>query len=304
MKQFILLLLATVLALTLVSCAQNPDSASSFSGSPDGSNGKNFITFLLRLNDGGRISPGGYYVILLNSNVQAIEVTTPAPTLMQSGSPLMGTWWQATSGFTVFRACPGPGMISYPPPVLMNIPRYHLITAPWPILFKLNDSSVIFNQYISNRFTATAITTDTYQNALLGRTLDCMGPGPDISQNDEYTTFFDKTTGLMDPKPPNYPQDALYDWTPKGDLPSDFPYINFDMRVSRSTSNRGATCNAGHDSFLGIGTYGDRFMGKGLQGELEPEFLLFTAVDEPGQEVMTFLGDAESWYVYFLFIMS
>jgi hypothetical protein len=229
MKQYILLLLAAVLALALVSCAQNPDSSSSFSGSPDGSNGKNYITFLLRLNDGGRISPGGYYVILLNSNVQAIEVTNPGTYTDAIRLSIDGN--MAASFYWLHRipSVPGPG---YDFVTTARLDEYAQISSDYRSVaytFKLNDSSVIFNQYISNRFTTSAMTTDSYQNALLGRALDTMGPGPDISQNDEYTTFFDKTTGLMDPKPPNYPQDSLYDWTTKGDLSSDFPYINFDI---------------------------------------------------------------------------
>jgi len=56
-----------------------------------------------------------------------------------------------------------------------------------------------------------------------------MGPGPDITHNEQYTVFVDKSLGVINPKPPTYPQDPLFDWVTHGDLPSDFPYANFDL---------------------------------------------------------------------------
>jgi hypothetical protein len=229
MKRFFFLLFLAGCALFISGCAQGPDSGSSFSGSAGGGATKDNLVFLQRINDSGRINTGGSYVILLNAQVQAIEVTNPGTytdAIKFYYDPNLGPSY---AWLHRIPSVPGPG---YDFVSTARLDEYAQVSSDFRSIsytFKLNDASVIFNQYISNRFTAQAITTDTYQNAILGRVIDAMGPGPDITHNEQYTVFVDKSLGVISPQPPSYPQDPLFDWVTHGDLPSDYPYANFDL---------------------------------------------------------------------------
>lgn len=225
----VLTILAVAAVLLTVSCASGPESGSSSSTGSTSGDSKEYISFMLRLNDAGKISSGGYYVILLNSSVESIEVTNAGTytdvirLVYDAGIGYINTWYHRIP------SVPGPG---YEFVNAARLDEYAQVSSDGRSVsytFKTKDSSVIFNQYISTRFTCHAMTTDTYQNAILGRTLDTLGPGPDITQNDLYTIFVTKFTGPEKPLPPNYPQDNLFDWCTKSDLPSDFTYENFDI---------------------------------------------------------------------------
>lgn len=221
--------LSLILLFSLYSCAQGPDSSSPSKPGSGGSQAFDNITFTLRINDAGKLSSGGYYIILLNSNDQAIEVTNPG-----TYTDAIRFYLDPNSGYTYtwfhrVQSVPGPGYEFVSTARIDEFAQISSDSRALSYLFKLKDSTCIFNQYIFNRFTAHVVTTDTYQSAILGRTLDTLGPGPDITHNDEYTVFVSKALGPENPLPPNYPSDNLYDWDTKSDLPADFPYINFDI---------------------------------------------------------------------------
>ena len=223
-------LIIFALLFLMSSCAQQPDSLSSSSSSSDGTTTPQYISFTLKINDAGRIAEGGYYIILFNCEVDGIEVTnagTFSDGIRLYVDPMLGPthYW-----FHRIPSVPGPG---YDMVLIARIDEYAQIAADWRSVtytFSTTDSSVIFNQYILNRFTAHAMTTDNYANSVIGRIFDTMGPGPDISQNIEYTAVVAKDFGVEHPYPPNYPSDTLFDWAVKDDLPLDFPYVNFDIQ--------------------------------------------------------------------------
>ncbi|MDQ7823833.1 MAG: hypothetical protein RDV48_13625 [Candidatus Eremiobacteraeota bacterium] len=228
MKNYLSLASAFMLLLLLVSCAQGPSGQSFSQGGSTAD--KNYITFTLTFNETGSIASNGYYLIMLNSEAQPIEVTntgTYTDALRLYNDPLAGPTYYWLHRIP---SVPGPG---YEFVYTARIDQYAQISSDSRTLsftFSTKDSSVIFNQYIFNRFTAQALTTDNFSSAMIGRTLDTMGPGPDITHSDLYTVMVNKTTGPENPLPPNYPDDELYDWATKGDLPADFPYVNFDIK--------------------------------------------------------------------------
>ena len=72
MKRYFALLFPVIL-MTLCSCAQ--DSESPGTAGQTSAQGKQYISFTLKINDAGILSTGGYYIILFNSKVNGIEVT-------------------------------------------------------------------------------------------------------------------------------------------------------------------------------------------------------------------------------------
>ncbi len=226
----LLTFLALAAVLLTVSCASGPESGSTSSSTgQSGGESKEYISFMLQLNDAGKISSGGYYAILLNSSVEAIEVTnagTYTDVIRLNYDPGLG---YANAWYHRIPSVPGPGY------EFVNTARLDEYAQVSPdgrsvtYTFRTKDTSVIFNQYMLSRFTCHAMTTDIYQNSILGRTLDTLGPGPDITHNDLYTIFVTKFTGPEKPLPPSYPQDNLFDWATKSDLPADFNYESFDI---------------------------------------------------------------------------
>ena len=63
----------------------------------------------------------------------------------------------------------------------------------------------------------------------MGRVLDTLGKGPSVDQNSLYTLYINKGSGVVNPQPPGYPGDPLEDYATHSDLPSDYPYSNFDI---------------------------------------------------------------------------
>lgn len=230
MKKLLLLILYSLVIVQLTSCAQGPDPGST-QNSTGNSGNASYVQFLLKINDAGKLNSQGYYVILFNSEVQPIEATnagTFTDGIRMQIDPNFGPqhYW-----FHRIPSVPGPG---YDLVLIARVDEYAQISSDWRTVtytFKLDDSSVIFNQYIFSRFTAHAMTTDIYMNSVLGRVIDCMGPGPDISQNSQYTVYANRYTGVENPRPPSYPVDPLYDWCTINDLPVDFPYFDYDIET-------------------------------------------------------------------------
>jgi len=193
-----------------------------------------FIVFELEVNPKGGIDfdGRGYYAILFNSQAQAIEVTNPET-------------------FTDFIRYDGMNFLWFhrqdnvPPPGYSwvsagNINRYCGVSSDnrkLTVVFNLDDPGIFFNQYLANPcFTMQAVTSDTYKSSIIGRTIDTMGPGPDIIENSLNTVYVSRELGVLSPYPAFYPMDPLKDWITVKDLPPDFPYPDFDLfrlRVDR-----------------------------------------------------------------------
>jgi hypothetical protein len=230
-QRLVSLLLSISILLLLNSCAQGPETSPSTApgGGGETPQARQFISFTLRLNDAGRLSSGGYYIILFNAEVGAIDVTnagTFTDGIRLSIDPALGPshYW-----FHKIPAVPGPG---YDMVLVTRVDEFATISPDQRSVtytFNTTDSSIIFNQYLTNRFTAHALTTDNYAASVIGRVIDTMGPGPDISQNPEYTIVVSKDLGPEKPYPPNYPMDPLLDWCIRDDLGVGFPYVNFDI---------------------------------------------------------------------------
>lgn len=194
------------------------------SGPASGNVTKN-IRFTIKVSDAGEIdtSGRGYYVLLLNSLSEPIEVTnfeTFTDFVRYDG--INFTWYHRQGNV------PSPG---YTWVNAGNINSSASIAGGGKsIVLRMNvqDSSFIFNQYMqSARFTCHVLTTDS-SNSLIGRALDTLGQGPSISGNSLYTVGFDKNTGIMDPLPPGYPSDPIGDVDEKPDLEG-FPYDSYDI---------------------------------------------------------------------------
>jgi hypothetical protein len=206
-----------ILVLYLISgCASGPAKGTNL----------NLMIIDLKISDKGTIDldGNGYYAILFNSFDQAIESTnfeTYTDFIRFDGNNF--SWFHRqgnvpSPGYTWVNA----GNINADASVSSD-------NTSLVIRINLNDSSQLFNQYIESRkFTLHAITTDQ-QNSLLGRVIDTLGPGPSVNQNDLYTIYLDKVTGVLSPYPPGYPADNLGDTNTQSDLSADFPYDNFDI---------------------------------------------------------------------------
>ncbi|MBQ7567261.1 hypothetical protein IJT17_00470 [bacterium] len=193
-----------------------------------------YLHFKLSVNPNGVIdrSGSGYYVILLNSRGEEIEVTdidTFTDFIKYDGVNF--DWYtrqanQPNPGWTFAMA----GSLNTEGSVASD---GHSIE----VAFNLSDSSSMLSQYvISNKFTAHAITTDTYQDAILGRVIDVMGDS--LDGNSLQTVLVSKLQGAIKPFPTYYPNDRLNDWITHGDLEASFPYVNYDIASLQITSSR------------------------------------------------------------------
>jgi hypothetical protein len=211
--------LAAVIFLVLIficGCASGPKA---------GSMGNAVMLVTLRVSDKGMIdmSGKGYYCILFNGLSQPIEVTnfeTFTDFIRFDGANF--TWYHRQGNV------PSPG---YTWVDAGNMNSDSAISSDGKsVLIRINfsDTTNLFNQYIqSSRFTTQVLTTDS-NNSLLGRAVDTLGQGPSFDGNSQYTVFFDRTTGILNPQPPGYPSDPLQDYDQKPDL-SDFPYDDYDI---------------------------------------------------------------------------
>jgi len=198
------------------------------SGSPTPSpTGPTLIQFSLSMNPEGVFdSTNGYYIICFNSFDTPIDVSnTETFTDFIEYDGTSAIWWhrQTLSSSNQFFYLPAS-------PVNQDV-SFSGDRHTMNITFSIHDQTNPLNTFIAtNQFTADAVTTD--RNGIIGAVIDTMGPnfsGESSLDNDTlYSYFCDKTLGVVNPAPPNYPDDPQNDWiTQNGN--SSFPYINFDI---------------------------------------------------------------------------
>jgi len=233
--------LCAFLILALLSgCATGPGGGSSFDAktglfvdhTSPGSGGQvavptNLLQFRLTLNDEG-VFDGvhGLYAILINSLGQPIEATNSdkfTDFISWDGTNVI--WYnrrtdaQNTSFFFTGTA------------ILNQVTTFTPDRRTMTVTFNLQDTTAPLNQFVpTTTFTAHAVTTDRFPNAILGRVLDSLGPGPSLAQNPLFTVPVDKNAGAVSPLPSEYPNDALQDWIVQPDLDATFPYVNYDIK--------------------------------------------------------------------------
>jgi hypothetical protein len=236
--------LVAFLLVVLGGCASGPNSSTSTSSAPvnptqsetatptetdpasappSTPQGPTLIQFALTINDQGTFdATNGLYAIMLNSFNLPIEVSNNdkfTDFIVWDGTYLL--WYHR-------QALPSNNLFTFVATATLN--QNLSFTADrrtMNITFSTTDRTNTFNQFITtSAFTAAAATTD--RNGILGRILDTMGPGPSLDNDALYTYFIDKTLGVTNPAPPEYPTDALNDWTTHS-LGDNFPYVNFDI---------------------------------------------------------------------------
>lgn len=184
-----------------------------------------FLHFRLTVNSNGTIdrSGQGYYLILLNSMGEEIQVTdknTFTDFIRYDGVNF--DWYtrqanQPNPGFTFALA----GSLNTEGTVSTD-------GRSLDVTFNLADSGTMLSQYIkATKFTAHALTTDNYESSWIGRYLDFMGD--DINSNGLQTVLVSQFSGAISPYPTFYPNDNLNDWKYRSDLGDSFPYVNFDI---------------------------------------------------------------------------
>ena len=220
-------LLCALLAASLgaAGCASGPSDGSAKSGVPAG--GARFLHFIVSVNPNGVVdrTGRGYYAILLNAQGEPIEVTdldTFTDFIRFDGT---NTDWyhrqanQPNPGFTFVQA----GSLNAASSLSADGRQLRVI-------LDVGESTNFLNQFVvTNRFTAHLVTTDNYQNSILGRVLDTLGPGPGLGSNSQQTLEVQKGAGAVQPLPASYPGDPLNDWITRDDLQPDYPYTNFDI---------------------------------------------------------------------------
>ena len=215
--------------LWLGGCAS--DIGDSISEELDGQD--SFLHFKLSVNPRGTIdrSGQGCYVILLNARGEEIEVTdndTFTDFIKYDG--INFDWYtrqanQPNPGWTFAMA----GSLNTEGSVASD-------GSSFEVTFNLADSSSLLSQYIVSRsFTAHAVTTDTFQDAILGRIIDVMGES--LDGNALQTVLVNKLSGAVQPFPTFYPSDRLNDWITHADLDTGFPYVNYDIDTLEITNS-------------------------------------------------------------------
>ncbi len=215
--------LLLLVALGAAGCASGP---SADSVNQAGTGGR-FLHFIVSVNPNGVIdrTGRGYYAILINAQGEPIEVTdldTFTDFIRFDGTN--ADWYhrqanQPNPGFTFTQA----GSLNASSSVSEDGKQ-------WRVILDVGESTNFVNQFVvTNRFTAHLVTTDNYQNSILGRVLDTMGQGPDLNSNVQQTLQVQKGSGAVSPLPAYYPDDPLNDWLTRDDLPPDMPYTNFDI---------------------------------------------------------------------------
>ena len=225
------------LAALLLSSALLTEGCASHIGDTaiDSWNGDNsFIHFKLSVNPSGSIdrSGSGYYVILLNAKGEEIEVTdTDTFTDFIKYDGVNFDWYTRQANQ------PNPGWTFAMAGSLNTEGSVSSDGRSIDIAFNLADSGSMLSQYIvSRKFTAHAITTDTYQDSVLGRVIDVMGDS--LNGNSLQTVLVSKLKGAVEPFPTYYPNDRLNDWITHSDLDTQFPYVNYDIDKLEITASR------------------------------------------------------------------
>lgn len=185
------------------------------------------LAITLTINGNGMIdtSGRGYYVILFNSFNQPIECTD-----LDTFSDFVrfdGLNW---SWFHRQARAPRPGFQFFQATNLNSASRIQPDQRSVEVVFDLAESTNVMNQFLlTPTFTMHALTCDNFRQGLIGRPLDTLGQGPDLGKNSLQTIRVNKGQGSVPPFPQFYPSDALDDVKQHADLPSDFPYANFDL---------------------------------------------------------------------------
>ena len=185
------------------------------------------LAITLTVNPNGMIdtSGRGYYIILFNSFNQAIECTdldTFSDFVRFDG--LNWAWFHRQA------RAPRPGFQFFQATNLNSASRIQPDMRSIEVIFDMAESTNVLNQFITtNTFTMHALTSDNYRQGLIGRPLDTLGQGPDLGKNSLQTIRLNKGQGIIPPFPQFYPSDPLNDVKQHADLPSDFPYANFDL---------------------------------------------------------------------------
>lgn len=212
-------------SLGAAGCASGPSGDSASAGLDAG--GARFLHFIVSVNPNGVVdrTGRGYYAILINSQGEPIEVTD-----LDTFTDFIrfdGTNWdwyhrqanQPNPGFTFVQA----GSLNASGSISSDHKQFRVI-------LDVGESTNFINQFVvTNRFTAHCVTSDNFQNAILGRVLDTMGPGPGLGSNNQQTVEVQKGAGAVQPWPSYYPDDPLNDWITRDDLTPDYPYTNFDI---------------------------------------------------------------------------
>ncbi|MGI5843726.1 MAG: hypothetical protein ACOX9B_06080 [Candidatus Xenobium sp.] len=210
-------------ALGVAGCASGP-SENSVAG---GSSGPRFLHFTVTVNPNGVIdrTGQGYYAILINAQGEPIEVTnldTFTDFIRFDGNNV--DWFHRQANM------PNPGFTFTQAGSLNAASSVSADRRQWRLVLDVGESTSFLNQFVvANRFTAHLVTTDNYQNSILGRVLDTMGPGPGLASNAQQTLHIQKGMGAVSPLPSYYPDDPLNDWITRDDLPPTLPYTNFDI---------------------------------------------------------------------------
>jgi hypothetical protein len=195
-----------------------------FPGSPFANR---LLAVTLTVNPNGVIdtSGRGYYVILFNSFNNPIECTdldTFSDFVRFDG--LTWAWYHRQA------RAPRPGFQFFQSGNLNSAGRVQPDMRSLEVIFDVAESTNLLNQFIlSPTFTVHALTCDNYRQGLIGRPLDTLGQGPDMLKNTLQTIRVNKGQGVIPPFPQFYPSDPLDDVRHHADLPSDFPYQNFDL---------------------------------------------------------------------------
>lgn len=233
-------ILVLLLGTLLGACASGPASNGTSTGGTNGPAltgdnststglaGGKLLSLSLSVNPNGKIdtSGQGFYIFLFNSLSNQIEVTdldTFTDFIRFDGRSF--DWFHRNANL------PRPGFQFIQAGSLNQAGRITSDGRTLEVLLDTADPTNLLNQFIvTNQFTMHAVTTDSFQNAIVGRALDTLGAGPSLSSNSLQTMRVSKTNGILTPIPQFYPIDPLSDFITQPVLPPDFPYANFDIQ--------------------------------------------------------------------------
>ncbi len=226
-KHFVLFFVIVTVSFLFSCASEGSSSSSSSSGSvvinpsdPSQEETQRYITFRFAVN--GEISGNLYYAILLNAEAQPIQ-SDDIGTFTDVIRIYKPDSLSAPQYIWYHRISPSDRILSYIAD-LTNYVSYSDDMSMAIITFPLNNSSVVFDNYIQNTFTAQALVTDT-SGAELGKFIDTIGP--DLSVSSQYTITVSLTSGAVD-VPSSYPNDMLNDCY-DSNIPAGTPYENADI---------------------------------------------------------------------------
>ena len=194
---------------------------------PGGIFARRLLAFTLQINPNGVIdtSGRGYYLFLINSNGQQIEVTD-----LDTFTDFVRFDGRSFDWFHRQAQLPRPGFQFFQAANLNVAGRIGSDRRSIEVVFDLGESTNVLNQFVTSpNFTVHVLTCDNYRSSIIGRPLDTLGQGPDFQKNSLQTLRVRAGQGAVGPFPQAYPMDPLNDWLVQPELPNDFPYANFDI---------------------------------------------------------------------------